>query len=797
MKGLGFFREIKVKTVTICLIVGTLIMGAAVLSSNITIYSQSKEVEDTWDQFNNGPAQKSALLSDLRGAIGYGGLIHQFKNFILRQDRPRLEKIEARVESAYTAMAAYQKLGVSSQERAALKTIEDTVTLYAMNAKNAEKLAFQDLLSPMGVDKQIKISDGPALEALKILDVEISKALDASTDAIYQKVENVTRFTVISSITMAVAVPLFILALWLFVRGIIARLGCEPSQLQEVAEAIAEGDLDRRMDLVKTPTGVYAAMQGMQSYLRERIEADNKSLLENRRIRQALDNANDSTMIADMNNSIIYVNGAALEMMRNAESGLQQEIPGFNANKLMGENIETLLRSPSNQYNIPMNSSDTFRCNMDVGACTFHFVANPILDSEGVRLGTVIGWEDRTQNVTIEKEIQNIVDASLVGDLSQRIGLNDKSGFFKVLSQSINALVDVSDRVTNDTMGVFSAMARGDLTKNIDTNYDGIFDQLKHDANETITKLTDVLSAISSSAHAVASDSIELEKGNKELSQRTEEQASSLQETTSNMQEMITTVHQSASNAKQANQLAESARKQAEAGGSVVSSAVDAMTEITSSSKKIADIIGVINEIAFQTNLLALNAAVEAARAGEQGRGFAVVATEVRNLAGRSASAAKEIEALISDSVNKVEEGSKLVNESGQTLEAIMESVKGVSTIISDIASASQEQSEGIELVNISISHMDEITQQNATLVEQAADASGSLGRQAQNLNKLVGFFTVGNIESNKVPVVERRSTERPWRREQNSFKENPLNANTNLKKTANSDVDDAQWEEF
>jgi methyl-accepting chemotaxis protein len=230
------------------------------------------------------------------------------------------------------------------------------------------------------------------------------------------------------------------------------------------------------------------------------------------------------------------------------------------------------------------------------------------------------------------------------------------------------------------------------------------------------------------------------------------------------MEQMTSTVKQTADNAYQANQLAMAARQQAQKGGAVVGSAVQAMSAINGASKKIADIIGVIDEIAFQTNLLALNAAVEAARAGEQGRGFAVVASEVRNLAGRSATAAKEIKALIHDSVAKVNEGSKLVDESGRTLAEIVNAVKKVTDIVGDIAAASREQSAGIELVNKAVMQMDATTQQNAALVEQTTAASRIILEHAQSLNRVISKYRVGE----RAPVVsaaagERRAARRPW----------------------------------
>ncbi len=258
-------------------------------------------------------------------------------------------------------------------------------------------------------------------------------------------------------------------------------------------------------------------------------------------------------------------------------------------------------------------------------------------------------------------------------------------------------------------------------------------------------KLSGIVGDVRTTSDSVGASAREIAAGNDDLSQRTQEQASALEETASSMEEMTSTVRQNADNARQANQLAVGARDQAEQGGQVVSQAVAAMNEINASSRKIADIISVIDEIAFQTNLLALNAAVEAARAGEQGRGFAVVAAEVRNLAQRSAGAAKEIKDLIQDSVEKVKTGSGLVDESGRTLTEIVGSVKKVTDIVAEIAAASQEQSAGIEQVNKAITQMDEVTQQNAALVEEAAAASRSMEDQAQRMVEIMRFFRTGS----------------------------------------------------
>ncbi|MBL8384927.1 MAG: PAS domain S-box protein [Burkholderiales bacterium] len=298
------------------------------------------------------------------------------------------------------------------------------------------------------------------------------------------------------------------------------------------------------------------------------------------------------------------------------------------------------------------------------------------------------------------REVQDVVSAAQGNDLTQRVPVAGKTGEIAQLCEGVNSLIDT---------------------------------------------MTQVVGTIRESTGAIGTAAKEIAMGNTDLSQRTEEQASSLQETASSMEELTSTVRQNAENAKQANQLAEAASQIAVKGGGVVHQVVGTMDAITAASKKIVDIISVIDGIAFQTNILALNAAVEAARAGEQGRGFAVVATEVRNLAQRSANAAKEIKSLIGDSVEKVEVGSKLVADAGATMDEIVGSVKRVTDIMAEITAASQEQSAGIEQVNQAVAQMDKVTQQNAALVEEAAAAAESMEEQAQGLSQMVSVFRLGD----------------------------------------------------
>jgi len=358
------------------------------------------------------------------------------------------------------------------------------------------------------------------------------------------------------------------------------------------------------------------------------------------------------------------------------------------------------------------------------------------------------------------EQTQAVIAKAKAGDLSERVPLEGKSGQIKELCSGVNELLDTTAAGITEVVRVLGALSQCDLTQTIDKNFQGIFDQMKNDANATVEQLSQTMRQISEATEAINSAAVEISSGNADLSQRTEEQASSLEQTAASMEELTATVKQNADNARQANQLAATASEVAVKGGSVVSQVVTTMGSITESSKKIVDIISVIDGIAFQTNILALNAAVEAARAGEQGRGFAVVASEVRSLAQRSAAAAKEIKTLIGDSVEKVEVGSKLVESAGKTMEDIVGAVKRVTDIMAEITAASQEQSSGIEQVNQAITQMDQVTQQNAALVEEAAAASESMKDQASNLSASVGQFRLEEDVPQPAPsrMSDRRS---------------------------------------
>ena len=556
------------------------------------------------------------------------------------------------------------------------------------------------------------------------------------TDDIAARARSFSKVLVLAGVLVLLSA---LLPCWLIARSILRPLSGALGAIQ----AVSHGDLDVRVEHhSRDEIGqMYAAIGEMVGQLRTRAGEDRARAAEDLRIRTALDDVTTSVMIADADLNIIYANRPLMEMLGKAEQDMRRDLPNFDMKTLIGSNIDVFHKHPPHQRKLLGDLRGTHRAQLSVGGHVMRQIINPVADADGKRIGYVVEWDDRTLEVQVEKEVSDIIVAASRGDLSGRIRLEDKSGFLLQVSEQLNGLLAAIGTSVEQVSGVLRALSQGDLTVQMEGDYRGTFADMRDDANATVIQLTGIIDRIQTAASSIHRAAAEIATGNNDLSRRTEQQAANLEETAASMEELTSTVRQNAEHARQANQLAQGAAGVASQGGQVVSQVVTTMSAIEASSKKIADIISVIDGIAFQTNILALNAAVEAARAGEQGRGFAVVASEVRTLAQRSAGAAKEIKDLIETSVDKVSEGSQLVHQAGTTMGEIVTSVQRVTDIMAEISAASQEQSAGIEQVNQTVVQMDETTQQNAALVEEATAAARTMEDQANDLATAVSMF--------------------------------------------------------
>jgi len=690
------------------------------------------------------PLKKLKTAADMY-AVNIVDTAHQTRNgnFSFSQGLGNIEMAEKRIAEAW---GEYTKTEHGGREGALVgeaASLMQNANMAVQELKRIMRNQDQAALAQFTISSLYPAIDPVSGKVGELVDLQIEQASQEIEEAMASGDFMVGLMLTVMVIGLLVAVVAAIMLVRMVIRPV-----------ETVHRALLEmstGKLDTAIDSSrKDELGlILSAAKSMQIKVGFDMSEARRAAEETLRIKIGLDNVATNVMIADRDLNIIYMNKAIGEMFRFAESAIQQDLPNFSAAKLMGANIDVFHKDPSHQRAMLAKLTQTHRATIKMGGRTFSLTVTPVMDEKGARLGTAVEWVDRTAEVAVEEEVASLVEAAANGDFEQRIPEQDKQGFFLKLSKGLNGLMGVISAGLTDVAAVLNCVARGDLTTTITADYAGTFAQLKEDTNTTVERLREVVGRIKESTEAINTAASEISAGNTDLSRRTEEQASSLEETASSMEELNATVRQNADSASEANSLAHKSNRVAESGGEKMVEVVDTMNAIRESSKKISDIIVVIDSIAFQTNILALNAAVEAARAGEQGRGFAVVASEVRGLAQRSAQAAKEIKLLISDSTDKVESGVSLVDEAGKTMEEIVSNFKRLTALVTDISDASQEQSEGIGQVTHAVAQMDEVTQQNAALVEQAAAAAESLEDQAQSLVHAVSIFRLS--ESDRV----------------------------------------------
>jgi methyl-accepting chemotaxis protein len=621
----------------------------------------------------------------------------------------------------------------------------------------ARKLAITKMSEPsLGMDaKKWFVASTVRIDLMKSVDDRVAGDLTGAMQALERRSTYIAWFYAITTVVSVLGILMFARVV---TRRIMAELGGEPDYAKQVVEKVTNGELvDVHLQSGDTHS-LLASMHEMVSMLKRFA-------------------------------------GAQDEMARQHELGMIDEaMPAGSFSGVYGQmanSINTLVKS---HIDVKMRVVEVVKHYAD-GDLSMDMDRLP--GKKAQVTAAIDGVKGSLQ--AINGQISNLVDAAVAGNFKARGDAERFNHQFRDMVEGLNRLMEVSDTGLSEVSRILGALARGDLTQTMEGDYLGTFAQLKDDTNTTVARLREVVGRIKEATEAINTAAQEIAAGNQDLSSRTEEQASSLEETASSMEQLNATVRQNAENARQANELAKSSNEGVVRGGEVVKRVVVTMGEIQDSSKKIADIIGVIDSIAFQTNILALNAAVEAARAGEQGRGFAVVATEVRNLAQRSATAAKEIKTLIAESVGKVDSGAKLVGEAGSTMDEVVRSFRSVANLVTEISGASREQSSGIEQVTQAVGQMDEVTQQNAALVEQAAAAAESLEEQARGLVQAVGMFklSAGGGGTNLPGPALRDVTPRQLGHEART--EKPALAKPTARKAPPAHLadDNEEWEEF
>jgi len=514
----------------------------------------------------------------------------------------------------------------------------------------------------------------------------------------------------------------------------------------DVVAAYSEGRFDVAMDrLPGQKARISEALDKVQVALNDAAIAAQRNL----RIKVALDSCTTNVMIADTNFNIIYMNDTVQAMMLRNQNELRKTLPQFDARQLMGQNIDVFHKNPAHQRNMLSALKTNYRTQIQVGNLYFGLSANPIVDTAGQRLGTVVEWADRTSEIQIENEVADAVAHAVAGDLNHRLRTQDKSGFFGNLSAGMNQLLEVSEQGLSDVARVLTSVAEGDLTQRMTRDYSGLFAKVKESVNTSSENLTRVIGEVRAAADALTGAANQVSATAQSLSQAASQQASNVEQTTANIHVMSASISQNSDNARVTDTMASKTNKEAIDGGAAVSQTVLAM-------KQIASKIGIVDDIAYQTNLLALNAAIAAARAGEHGKGFAVVAAEVRKLAERSQEAAKEIGELASSSVTTAERAGKL-------LDAIVPSIQKTSELVQEIAAASSEQSDSVTQVGGAMGQLSKATQQNASASEELAATSEELSGQAEQLQQSIAFFNTGEgrlqvSSRHERPVLGRRA---------------------------------------
>ncbi len=755
-----------------------MVIALMVLSIAFGLWKMS-QIQDRLDDINNDKFKKTMAINTMLDQAREEGIA--LRNLLITDDPAINQEMADRlpkVRQGFDEQETFLRENVQTpQGREYLRKVADLKIQMRSATDEALRLAIQNK-NAEAINLFWNKVRAPSREIIKILDEFLEQQgglLDQAYDEATAAYQSAFVWVVVLGL---LAVVMAIVSGLLIARNIMTSLGCEPSEAAEYARKMAAGDISMNIDTAgkdraSMVVAVKALIDVLQEFAREqkRMWDQHAAGMIDEVIPADRFQGAYRQMAQDINDLVashIAVKMRVVEVVKQYSEGDfsvdMDRLPGKKGQVTAAvDGVKASLQAMHAEIMRMVEAAVAGQLSSRADASRFRHSFKEMMDGFNRTLDAVIGPLNvaaehieriargdippkitasyngdfnaikNNLNVAIESINALVADAQMLsragveGKLATRADASKHHGDYRKIVQGVNDTLDAIVGPLEEVVRVLGALSHGDLTQKITANYQGTFAQLRDDANRTVEHLSASVQAIREATDAINTASQEIATGNADLSQRTEQQASSLEETASSMEELASTVRQNADNAKQANQMAVAASDVAVRGGDVVQQVVGTMSAINESSRKIVDIISVIDGIAFQTNILALNAAVEAARAGEQGRGFAVVAGEVRNLAQRSAAAAKEIKMLIGDSVEKVEDGANLVSEAGRTMDEIVSAVKRVTDIMSEIAAASVEQSSGIEQVNQAVVNMDEVTQQNAALVEEAAAAAESL----------------------------------------------------------------------
>ena len=722
-----------------------------------TLTLNANDIKKHWAHFASDVQQKNLLLNQMTTSVGYGGAIHNFKNYVLRKDAPRLIKVRSNFETALQAISDYRTLSISDTEAKMLDEISSVFNKY-IDALAVISTMAADNATSTEIDAAVKINDGPALEGLSALTNAIATLTEEVTTGLTNDISTVQAIVLYGAIGTTLMLCFMLFMLMFTFRAITGQIGGEPREIMGIAQRISKGDLDEKLNHNASSDSVYSAIASMQKDLLEhRMQQEQDAATSNEQLKQALDNAASNVMVADLNNNIVFLNKASRALFKAREQDFRSVIPSFNATEIVGSNIDIFHRNPAVQQQQIDQLTTNHRAQIAIGSCSFELSIKPVLMENGERAGTIAEWVDRTAELKNEQAVQDLIEAAALGDLSQRIDVDQNSGFYSRLSTSMNQLMDLNDRSVSEIQRVFAAIANGDLTAKVEGDYQGVYLQLKKDANTTVAQLTDIISKVKTSALVIAAASTELISTNKSLNNTAEDGARQAEIASSAASCVMENVDAVASSATQMEASVVDINRNVSEAVTVASQAVtlahstDAQVrKLTTSSGDIGNVIKVINSIAEQTNLLALNATIEAARAGEAGKGFAVVANEVKDLAKGTASATEEI----AQKVRAIQEDSDSAAKAIGEISSIIETISDYQTTISKAVDSQHEVTQRISTNaseaargNVEITRTSERVSEGAastvTGVSEVQTSAEELSRMAVELSNLVDRFQV------------------------------------------------------